>query len=103
KQPASTELYTLSLHDALPISKTGRVRSMGHDSMTPSSSAAMSRRSMPEPKPTPGVGSPPSSATRPSYRPPPPSELCAPSSGCVRSEEHTSELQSRSELVCRLL
>src|SRR2546421_3213269 len=25
------------------------------------------------------------------------------SSSCVRSEEHTSELQSRSDLVCRLL
>src|SRR5258707_3603761 len=26
-----------------------------------------------------------------------------PSGGCVRSEEHTSELQSRQYLVCRLL
>src|SRR5947207_4674745 len=27
----------------------------------------------------------------------------APASGCPRSEEHTSELQSHSDLVCRLL
>src|SRR5215510_16576340 len=58
---ATTEIYTLSLHDALPIS-------------TPScnpSSCAWSRN--------------------------------APSSGWARSEEHTSELQSRGHLVCRLL
>src|SRR3712207_7861526 len=28
---------------------------------------------------------------------------CSPSAGCGRSEEHTSELQSRQYLVCRLL
>src|SRR6185503_20879483 len=30
-------------------------------------------------------------------------QLLAPSSSCFRSEEHTSELQSRLHLVCRLL
>src|SRR5207253_9865579 len=30
-------------------------------------------------------------------------EISAVPSGCVRSEEHTSELQSRGHLVCRLL
>src|SRR6202012_6277161 len=59
---ATTEIYTLSLHDALPIS---RRRSRG-------SSCACAR-----------------SAPR-----------CGP---CPRSEEHTSELQSHSDLVCRLL
>src|SRR5581483_12254317 len=57
---ATTEIYTLSLHDALPIS---------------------TRRSAP-PHPTP--------CTRSSTR-------------SSRSDEHTSELQSRQYLVCRLL
>src|SRR5690554_7142582 len=30
-------------------------------------------------------------------------KACSPSAGCLRSEEHTSELQSRPHLVCRLL
>src|SRR5688572_31525613 len=30
-------------------------------------------------------------------------DLAAPAAGCDRSEEHTSELQSQSNLVCRLL
>src|SRR5215203_7559134 len=61
---ATTEIYTLSLHDALPISSTLLV----------------------------------DQACR--YR----SNSCAfwPSR-VVRSEEHTSELQSRQYLVCRLL
>src|SRR2546428_8279271 len=63
---ATTEIYTLSLHDALPIS----------------SGATMPARA------------PPSmvmlhTVMRPSIE--------------SRSEEHTSELQSRSDLVCRLL
>src|SRR5437868_7734859 len=75
--PATTDIYTLSLHDALPIS--------------------------PEPaalRPTIGI------------------HFAPPVVGCVaylsittgtpdlfaqRSEEHTSELQSRFDLVCRLL
>src|SRR2546421_13105958 len=60
---ATTEIYTLSLHDALPISsrkwKSTRLNS-SHDQI--------------------------------SY-----------AVFCLRSEEHTSELQSRSDLVCRLL
>src|SRR6266478_9309407 len=35
--------------------------------------------------------------------PPHPSAAAAPSCPCSRSEEHTSELQSQSNLVCRLL
>src|SRR2546429_6699360 len=62
---ATTEIYTLSLHDALPISRStssrssvsGRARSWG---------------------------------------------VCA-HAKAPRSEEHTSELQSRLHLVCRLL
>src|SRR6266498_5885293 len=63
---ATTEIYTLSLHDALPISPP----------------SASSRR-------TPW---PPTGATWPSSPNWP-----------ARSEEHTSELQSRPHLVCRLL
>src|SRR2546428_11584730 len=59
---ATTEIYTLSLHDALPISfqKDFQVLTgLAHDKARPH--------------------------------------------GDGRSEEHTSELQSRSDLVCRLL
>src|SRR6266496_6776565 len=63
---ATTEIYTLSLHDALPIStSTGAVPNLGTRTVAGSSG----RR------------------TRSSKR----------------SEEHTSELQSRRDLVCRLL
>src|SRR6266436_10376866 len=55
---ATTEIYTLSLHDALPISEP------------PTGPWSMARTSW---------------------------------STCSRSEEHTSELQSRLHLVCRLL
>src|SRR5438876_12431163 len=58
--PATTEIYTLSLHDALPISRRGRphrrARHAGHRDHAD-----------------------------------------------LRSEEHTSELQSPVHLVCRLL
>src|SRR5216683_7474827 len=63
---APTEIYTLSLHDALPISW-------------------------------------PQGGGRRPARAPSHSRLPCPRSGPRRSEEHTSELQSRSELVCRLL
>src|SRR6266567_9421256 len=61
---ATTGIYTLSLHDALPISatETGRGGS--------------------------GTGSPAGACSV---------------VGSLRSEEHTSELQSQSNLVCRLL
>src|SRR5436305_8612781 len=62
----TTEIYTLSLHDALPISRDRpRLRPQGLDV------ALVARRQ---------------------------SKLDS-----LRSEEHTSELQSRPHLVCRLL
>src|SRR5690349_24327616 len=75
---ATTEIYTLSLHDALPISDRGdrgggtaagtprllgRAQALGRD-------AGLRRRG---------------------------------AAAGQRSEEHTSELQSRRDLVCRLL
>src|SRR5688572_31979455 len=69
---ATTEIYTLSLHDALPISAGHRVRNADWDV-----AAARRRRDQ--------------YGRDASHR-----------SG-LRSEEHTSELQSQSNLVCRLL
>src|SRR2546430_7560293 len=62
---ATTEIYTLSLHDALPIFHGRRDRRC--------------RARLPPPRPN------------------------ARSASDGRSEEHTSELQSQSNLVCRLL
>src|SRR5262249_60509344 len=64
---ATTEIYTLSLHDALPISP-------------PHGDRARAARARVRPRPA------RDSAER-----------------RVRSEEHTSELQSLTNLVCRLL
>src|SRR5260370_35689447 len=61
---ATTEIYTLSLHDALPISRQA--------------CCSRCRSSFPQ------------------YR------MSVVGNGC-RSEEHTSELQSHLNLVCRLL
>src|SRR2546426_11582419 len=73
---ATTEIYTLSLHDALPISTPPRRRG---------------RRGTPTPRSR--RFDAPTRSTRPSPR----------ASFTLRSEEHTSELQSPCNLVCRLL
>src|SRR3712207_8885819 len=83
---ATTEIYTLSLHDALPIS-----RSRAYD-IAPSFAGLWLT------EPTPAVGA--LGRPRGSPRIPPPSSGESP---LARSEEHTSELQSRQYLVCRLL
>src|SRR2546427_12656817 len=67
---ATTEIYTLSLHDALPISR-GDTSPAGR---APPVALAGGR----DRRPRPGARG-------------------------ERSEEHTSELQSQSNLVCRLL
>src|SRR2546426_6207868 len=67
---ATTEIYTLSLHDALPISHAARA------------GGRLAR--IPRPR---GAGLRGAGARR----------------GGARSEEHTSELQSPCNLVCRLL
>src|SRR5207248_8695694 len=65
--PSPPEIYTLSLHDALPILRTCGRKWKSSSVWTPGSTT---------------------SATLPP---------------CPRSEEHTSELQSPYDLVCRLL
>src|SRR5438034_8596735 len=74
--PATTDTYTLSLHDALPISYSP------YD-VNPIFVARCCRE-----------GRPPAGGLLVG--------VC-PSAGKKRSEEHTSELQSHSDLVCRLL
>src|SRR2546430_9117256 len=67
---ATTEIYTLSLHDALPIlrQRAGVVRALTPGEVQVCSEAPVDAQE-----------------------------------DRVRSEEHTSELQSQSNLVCRLL
>src|SRR2546428_4960142 len=88
---ATTEIYTLSLHDALPICRpraepAGGPRGRGR-ARRPGPAAARS-------------GRPPAPAAPPARAPP---RRPARRAHRGRSEEHTSELQSRSDLVCRLL
>src|SRR3712207_8933978 len=74
---ATTEIYTLSLHDALPICRARCSPRWATTCSTPTSSSTRS------------------SVTAISRTPS--------TTWAVRSEEHTSELQSRQYLVCRLL
>src|SRR5437773_6480620 len=69
-RPTTTETYTLSLHDALPISTPIAMSFRMTQLVAPTFSGATSR----------------------------PSPMRS-----ARSEEHTSELQSHHDLVCRLL
>src|SRR3712207_7874292 len=80
---ATTEIYTLSLHDALPISKV---------SLCPS----LRTRKLPE-------GERLLSSSARGCEQGAETEGPAPRWPRLRSEEHTSELQSRQYLVCRLL
>src|SRR5690606_40235100 len=97
------QLHALSLHDALPISSRTRPTTRSAPS-TPSSTAPCSTYSWTTTRPAPhtcalctGCASPAAMCT--SWRSPMRSRV----SVRVRSEEHTSELQSRENLVCRLL
>src|SRR5438046_6280379 len=79
--PPTADIYTLSLHDALPICRNCRALSQSRSSSWPQSlrplAAGLRRTS--------------------SHRD------CHSSACDRRSEEHTSELQSLTNLVCRLL
>src|SRR3712207_7366278 len=89
---ATTEIYTLSLHDALPICKGARAASTSGRRADP-------RWTPGPPAPRPSRWAPAGHRGREIARPTP-SDTPPPAS---RSEEHTSELQSRQYLVCRLL
>src|SRR5207249_11041159 len=90
--PPPTEFYTLSLHDALPISRTP-VADLGQ--LLPAE-CLPGVRSLARPR---RVGC---SGTRLAGAGPEP-DARIPAGPFPRSEEHTSELQSRFDLVCRLL
>src|SRR3712207_8272930 len=82
---ATTEIYTLSLHDALPISRT-KIRQWftkeRRDDAVEAGKEALTR------------------AMRKAGLP---LQRLLGGDALARSEEHTSELQSRQYLVCRLL
>src|SRR3712207_7404597 len=83
---ATTEIYTLSLHDALPISAAWA------SAPATAASPRSSWRTGPTRSPCTG-GRPRRTGTW----------IRRTSARAARSEEHTSELQSRQYLVCRLL
>src|SRR5438876_6850717 len=73
KDTATTEIYTLSLHDALPIYRSAIVTASVDGTLGVATHASPARAALKA------------------------------SSAEMRSEEHTSELQSPVHLVCRLL
>src|SRR5206468_12904649 len=92
-EPATTEIYTLSLHDALPIyakvvenliAARSRNKRSGLADLTSREEQLLA--AVAEGKNNAAIAS-----------------ALHLTEGAVRSEEHTSELQSRSDLVCRLL
>src|SRR5256886_10132707 len=95
---ATTEIYTLSLHDALPISRSNAF------TRTVTSSATGTTRSVVENGVRSVVGSADQiqllDTTQTDYTY---GSGATASHARKRSEEHTSELQSQSNLVCRLL
>src|SRR3712207_8263299 len=91
---ATTEIYTLSLHDALPILSALKMNAR----RAPSKGRLAARRTISLTCPM-VVNAPSGTISVRSGCIP----LSALSSTATRSEEHTSELQSRQYLVCRLL
>src|SRR5260370_9743077 len=77
---ATTEIYTLSLHDALPISSAARAGLITYRPGVPNPDCFRCRSTLLHLRSRRGQRSPSS-----------------------RSEEHTSEIQSHLNLVCRLL
>src|SRR5438477_3816362 len=79
-QTATPDIYTLSLHDALPISE---IVGAGSDGVAPRHVMVEAFRQLMARGAT--------------------GERPRPKRGAERSEEHTSELQSHVNIVCRLL
>src|SRR5207249_7377122 len=92
---STTEIYTLSLHDALPIFTTAdsRIKELIVEHKLPEKAFGVIRKVI--------------AMSDPDLYDPITKELTEQSVraaiGKQRSEEHTSELQSRFDLVCRLL
>src|SRR3712207_7367817 len=84
-ETATTEIYTLSLHDALPICQDVAGRPVGQPDVDPLE-----------------VGLELAAADARDLRADP-AQVLRLAAGGLRSEEHTSELQSRQYRVCRLL
>src|SRR5206468_11790568 len=80
RHAAAPQLYTLSLHDALPICSPPRLRTNIITNIT-----------RPKTIPTSAITAPSAPCRRPT------------GTSCLDRKSHTSELQSRSDLVCRLL
>src|SRR3989441_6666857 len=78
---ATTEIYTLSLHDALPISAHAAFTASAIATVVPDRNSSM----------------------RKGFEITQPTSVEIYAIGELRSEEHTSELQSLAYLVCRLL
>src|SRR5437868_12659191 len=87
-QPAPSEIYTLSLHDALPI----WARPAGPARGRPEEGHGPDRRLSDASEVVAALGGPPGQG-----------QVTGAVDTTHRSEEHTSELQSRFDLVCRLL
>src|SRR5688572_32179028 len=82
----SSDVYTLSLHDALPISISSPMK---RTDFSPRAILSLGRNV--------AAGLSRMVSTRVE------TILLSPAATFLRSEEHTSELQSQSNLVCRLL
>src|SRR5256886_7891872 len=89
--PAPTEIYPLPLHDALPIPPPAFASAAISRLVAPATIGLMGRAAR-------QAASTRRRWSRDRYGPRP---VCAQTA--TRSEEHTSELQSQSNLVCRLL
>src|SRR5690606_41301476 len=98
--PATTQLYSLSLHDALPI--WPRRRAHRRSERPRAARAGAPRGDTRRPAADRGGARMPCRAGGGAHDPRDRRELPAAAAG-GRSEEHTSELQSRENLVCRLL
>src|SRR5207249_6001260 len=101
--PSPTHIHTLSLHDALPISYTHTFRNGGtyryHDGLHPSLRGTVTVRGA-APQVTLATSAPiVKFGTQVTLT----GTVSNKKAGETRSEEHTSELQSRFDLVCRLL
>src|SRR5437899_7904338 len=92
--PATTAIYTLSLHDALPIYPAPQMRSAARVERTRQSATMTLARARRRRMATNTVAPTASTASATSGY----SRMIR-----ARSEEHTSELQSLRHLVCRLL